>query len=134
MTRSPGEINKWLQQRLMGGFLDDSRKAFRERIPQTSLEEYEETQGGDAFNYESYLSKKREEDALEEMRDTVERAIRQFSCRDKNVFCMYYYDGLKASEIGKIVNLSESRVSQLLREMRERIKMFARNDLKCSNE
>jgi RNA polymerase sigma factor (sigma-70 family) len=133
MSRSPREINRWLQQRLIGSFLDDSRKHFREWIPQTSLEEYEETQSREAFNYESYLAKKRETEALEEMRDVIERATRQFSSRDKNVFCMYYYDGLKASEIGEVVGLSESRVSQLLKGMRERIKTFARREMKCSN-
>ena len=125
MTRDPREINRWLQQRLIGNFLDDSRKHFREWIPQTSLEEYEETQCREAFNYESYLAQKREREALEEMRDVVERALRQFSKRDKSIFCMYYYDGLKASEVGEIVGVSESRICQLLKEMRDRIKRFA---------
>lgn len=128
MSRSPREINRYLQRRLTGGFIDEARRFFKGRFNEISLEEYEETQSREAFNYESYLAKQREKESLEEMKELIYQATKGFSKRDKNILCMYYYDGLKASEIGEVVGLSESRVSQLLKEMRGRIKAFAERD------
>lgn len=128
MTRDPREINRYLQRRLTGVFIDEARRYLNGRFNEISLEEYEETQSREAFNYESYLAEKREMETLEEMKELIYQATKGFSKRDKSILCMYYYDGLKASEIGEVVGLSESRVSQLLKEMRGRIKAFAERD------
>ncbi|RDJ35235.1 MAG: sigma-70 family RNA polymerase sigma factor [Crenarchaeota archaeon] len=44
---------------------------------------------------------------------------------DKNIIKMYYVDGFSMKEIGKIIGVSESRVSQLLKGTRNKLKKAA---------
>ena len=61
----------------------------------------------------------------EETRVTLTEAIERLSERDRTVIALYYYEELKFTEIAKIVNLTEGRVSQIhsevLRQIRSRL-------------
>jgi RNA polymerase sigma factor for flagellar operon FliA len=48
-----------------------------------------------------------------ELRDTLADAIARLPEREKIVVALYYYDGLTLREIGEILGVTESRVSQL---------------------
>jgi RNA polymerase sigma factor FliA len=50
---------------------------------------------------------------LTEMRDTLADAIARLPEREKIVIALYYYDGLTLREIGEVLSVTESRVSQL---------------------
>ena len=50
---------------------------------------------------------------LSEMRDTLADAIARLPEREKIVIALYYYDGLTLREIGEVLSVTESRVSQL---------------------
>ena len=41
------------------------------------------------------------------------KALDMLNEKDKTVLSLYYYDGLTLKEIGKVLNVSESRVCQL---------------------
>ena len=56
-----------------------------------------------------------------EDRQEVTKAISYLSERDKNIITMYYWDDLVQSEIAKIINRTESRVNQILSEIRKRL-------------
>jgi RNA polymerase sigma factor FliA len=61
----------------------------------------------------------------EETRATLLEAVEALSERDRTVIALYYYEGLKFTEIAKILNLTEGRVSQIhsevLRQLRNRL-------------
>jgi RNA polymerase sigma factor for flagellar operon FliA len=48
-----------------------------------------------------------------ELRETLADAIARLPEREKIVVALYYYDGLTLREIGEILGVTESRVSQL---------------------
>jgi RNA polymerase sigma factor for flagellar operon FliA len=48
-----------------------------------------------------------------ELRDTLTDAIARLPEREKIVIALYYYDGLTLREIGEVLGVTESRVSQL---------------------
>jgi RNA polymerase sigma factor for flagellar operon FliA len=48
-----------------------------------------------------------------ELRDTLADAIARLPEREKIVVALYYYDGLTLREIGEVLGVTESRVSQL---------------------
>lgn len=61
----------------------------------------------------------------EETRAILGEAIERLSERDRTVIALYYYEGLKFTEIAKILDLTEGRVSQIhsevLRQLRTRL-------------
>jgi RNA polymerase sigma factor for flagellar operon FliA len=50
---------------------------------------------------------------ITELRDTLADAIANLPEREKIVVALYYYDGLTLREIGEVLGVTESRVSQL---------------------
>ncbi len=50
---------------------------------------------------------------FEEIKQTLADAIEKLPEKEKLVIALYYYEGLTLKEIGQVVGLSESRVSQL---------------------
>jgi RNA polymerase sigma factor for flagellar operon FliA len=61
----------------------------------------------------------------EETRTLLTEAIERLSERDRTVIALYYYEGLKFTEIAKVLNVTEGRVSQIhtevLRQLRSRL-------------
>ncbi|MEL3905157.1 MAG: RNA polymerase sigma factor WhiG [Treponemataceae bacterium] len=49
----------------------------------------------------------------EEIKKIVIKAINELPEREKNVLIMYYYEDMTLKEIGKVLNVTESRVSQI---------------------
>ncbi len=50
---------------------------------------------------------------LTEAKETLAKAISRLPEKEKNVVYLYYYEGLTLKEIGAVLTLSESRISQL---------------------
>jgi RNA polymerase sigma factor for flagellar operon FliA len=46
-------------------------------------------------------------------RDVIEVLTRNLSQKEKRIIIMYYYEGLTMKEIGRILDLTESRVCQI---------------------
>ncbi len=49
----------------------------------------------------------------EELRDVLAESIERLPEKEKSVVAMYYYNEMTMKEIGKVLNLTESRVSQI---------------------
>lgn len=49
----------------------------------------------------------------DEMREALVRAVRELPERDQVIVALYYFEGLTLSEIGQVLGVTESRVSQL---------------------
>jgi len=66
---------------------------------------------------------------LSEIKDVVAKAIDDLPEKEKQVISLYYYDELTMKEIGKVLDLTESRVSQIhtkaILRLRVRIKNLA---------
>lgn len=64
-----------------------------------------------------------------EVRDTLAKAIEKLTDNERMVTSLYYFDGFNQKEIGKIMGLSESRISQLhskaLLKLRSSIKQYS---------
>jgi RNA polymerase sigma factor for flagellar operon FliA len=50
---------------------------------------------------------------VEEMKEILAGAIERLTDRERTVIALYYYEGLSLKEIGKILGVTESRVSQM---------------------
>jgi RNA polymerase sigma factor for flagellar operon FliA len=50
---------------------------------------------------------------LNELKDTIANAIEDLPEKERQVISLYYYDELTMKEIGKVLDLTESRVSQI---------------------
>ncbi len=50
---------------------------------------------------------------IAELKEALSKAIDALSEREKLVITLYYYEGLTLKEIGEVLNISESRVSQI---------------------
>jgi RNA polymerase sigma factor for flagellar operon FliA len=50
---------------------------------------------------------------MTDLRETLADAIARLPEREKIVVALYYYDGLTLREIGEVLGVTESRVSQL---------------------
>jgi RNA polymerase sigma factor for flagellar operon FliA len=50
---------------------------------------------------------------LNEVKDSVAHAIEDLPEKEKEVISLYYYDELTMKEIGEVLDLTESRVSQI---------------------
>ena len=57
-----------------------------------------------------------------EVRAVLRRAIGELGEQERMVTTFYYYDGLTLREIGGILNLTEGRISQILRAAKIRLR------------
>src|SRR3712207_6386068 len=74
--------------------------------------------GGESLSLIDTITDQRPNDPQElvhhtELRDTLADAIARLPEREKIVIALYYYDGLTLREIGEVLGVTESRVSQL---------------------
>jgi len=59
-----------------------------------------------------------------EFSEALERGIDQLSEKERIIISLYYYEGLKAKHIAGILNISESRISQLHSKALIKLKMY----------
>jgi RNA polymerase sigma factor for flagellar operon FliA len=83
-----------------------------------SIDEIDGNSKEEKENYVQSLMKKQPNDALtltklKEMQTAIEIGLEQLPEKEKLVLSMYYSDELTMKEIGKILDLTESRVSQI---------------------
>lgn len=64
---------------------------------------------------------------LDEVKDTVAKAIDDLPEKERQVISLYYYDELTMKEIGKVLDLTESRVSQIHTKAILRLKVRIKN-------
>jgi RNA polymerase sigma factor for flagellar operon FliA len=61
----------------------------------------------------------------DESKEFLVQAVSQLPTRERSIIALYYYEGLKFGEIGSILHISESRVSQIhaevLRDLRQKL-------------
>ncbi|MDX9714380.1 MAG: FliA/WhiG family RNA polymerase sigma factor [Dissulfurispiraceae bacterium] len=87
-------------------------------INMVSLEDLGFNKEGESLDILECISKEGERDVLEElnlkeMRDTLGAAIDDLAEKERLIISLYYYDELTMKEIGKVLDISESRVCQL---------------------
>jgi RNA polymerase sigma factor for flagellar operon FliA len=51
--------------------------------------------------------------ALKELQEKLEKALEYLSEKERTVLALYYYEGLTMKEIAKILDYTESRISQI---------------------
>ncbi len=79
-----------------------------------SIEEFMESTG-DIFsiNQEKKLGNPEEEFNRLEKKETIEKALKELTQKEKYVISLYYFDDLTLKEISKVLEVTESRVSQI---------------------
>jgi RNA polymerase sigma factor for flagellar operon FliA len=64
-----------------------------------------------------------------EIKEVIKKSIDELNDKEKTVITLYYYEELNLKEIGKILEVSESRVSQIhsqcLFKLRNKLKNFS---------
>jgi RNA polymerase sigma factor for flagellar operon FliA len=92
------------------------------KLSYTSIVSFEELWvGGDRDDGQSALGSIKDERAEDpvaifesvEIKDLLAGAIERLPEREKTVIALYYYEGLTLKEIGQVLGVTESRVSQL---------------------
>lgn len=73
---------------------------------------------GDVLSYQDILSDHEVQDPVarlegEAINQILRQAIAELSYQERLVLALYYYEELKLSEIGKVLDLTESRISQI---------------------
>lgn len=101
------------------------------RAQAASLEARLETDGGPGIEYGALVEDAAAVDPqsqanMEELRAQLVGAISELEEQERIVATFYFYEGLTLKEIGKALNLTEGRISQILRraltKLRERLK------------
>lgn len=87
-------------------------------INMVSIEDLGFNKDGESLDILECISKEGERDILEElnlkeMRDTLGAAIDELAEKERLIISLYYYDELTMKEIGRALDISESRVCQL---------------------
>ena len=98
--------------------LEDYRSMVEEAQPVTvySLsDKWDENQEDHVLEKADILADQKSESPIEclNQRDVIEALTRNLSQKEKRIVIMYYYEGLTMKEIGKILDLTESRVCQI---------------------
>jgi len=92
------------------------------KLSYTSVVSFEELWvGGERDDAQSAIGSIRDESAEDpvamfenvEIKDILAEAIERLPEREKTVIALYYYEGLTLKEIGQVLGVTESRVSQL---------------------
>lgn len=81
-------------------------ESLKQKIPELEDKDIFELISGDKEDpFEKY--------ALKELWKKLEKALEYLSEKERLVLALYYYEGLTMKEIGKILNYTESRISQI---------------------
>jgi RNA polymerase sigma factor for flagellar operon FliA len=105
MNLNLDEYYKFLESIKGVSFIDIQN--FKQKIPDLDEEDIFEFIAGDPKEdpFEKY--------ALKELVEKLEKALEYLSERERLVLALYYYEGLTMKEIAKILECTESRVSQI---------------------
>ena len=98
--------------------VDEYRAMSEEASPTTVFslsDKYDDSQAEGGLEKSEVVSDQRIETPVETLnrRDIIEVLTRNLSHKEKRIVVMYYYEGLTMKEIGRILDLTESRVCQI---------------------
>jgi RNA polymerase sigma factor for flagellar operon FliA len=105
----------------------------RTRVSMLSIEELGGVQGGDRKSLLDCLENPSAKNPFLHLKnkavwDLIQKTVEDLPEKQKLVLSLYYYEDLNLKEIGKILDVTESRVSQLhtqaVQKMRQRLKTF----------
>ncbi|WP_051920378.1 sigma-70 family RNA polymerase sigma factor [Thermodesulfobacterium hydrogeniphilum] len=105
MNLSLDDYYKFLESIKGISFIDI--QSFKQRIPDLEEDDIFELIAGETKEdpFEKY--------ALKELQEELEEALNYLNERERLVLALYYYEGLTMKEIAKVLDCTESRVSQL---------------------
>jgi RNA polymerase sigma factor FliA len=89
------------------------------RVALLSMDEYIKDDDNDSTSKKSFQESVRSEDSPEknldrqELKKCIAEAVRKLSKKEQMVVSLYYYDELTLKEIGKVLELTESRICQI---------------------
>jgi RNA polymerase sigma factor for flagellar operon FliA len=110
---------------------DFHERAGRTRVSMLSIEELGGTQGGERKSLLDCLENTSSKNPFLNLKnkavwDLIKKTVEDLPEKQKLVLSLYYYEDLNLKEIGKILDVTESRVSQLhtqaVQKMRQRLK------------
>ena len=83
-----------------------------------SLDKESFSNDGDGLSFEEKVKDERAEDPLiamekKELKSVIKEAINELKDKEKLIVALYHFEELNLKEIGKVLNISEGRVSQI---------------------
>jgi RNA polymerase sigma factor for flagellar operon FliA len=115
----------------MAAELEISVEEYRQMIEDASpvtiyslSDKFEDSQADGGLEKAEVIADRRAESPVETLnrRDVIEVLTRNLSQKEKRIIIMYYYEGLTMKEIGRILDLTESRVCQIHSNVLSRLK------------
>ncbi len=105
MNLSLEEYYKFLESIKGITFIDI--ESFKQKMPELEEDDIFEFIAGDKKEdpYEIYV--------LKELQEKLEKALEYLSEKERIILALYYYEGLTMKEIAKILDYTESRISQI---------------------
>ncbi len=126
LRRPPSEVEVAGE---LGAKVEDHQNFLQQysRAQVASLEARLEVDGGPGGEYGAFIVdtsavNPQSKANLEELRAHLVKAIGQLDEQEQIVATFYFYEGLTLKEIGKAMNLTEGRISQLLRRALEKLR------------
>ncbi|MDP9424828.1 MAG: FliA/WhiG family RNA polymerase sigma factor [Actinomycetota bacterium] len=126
LRRPPSEVEVAGE---LGAKVEDHQNFLQQysRAQVASLEARLEVDGGPGGEYGAFIVdtsavNPQSKANLEELRAHLVEAIGQLDEQEQTVATFYFYEGLTLKEIGKAMNLTEGRISQLLRRALEKLR------------
>ena len=101
------------QQRKLGPLLDKVRTAIASVAKAGGYVYIMEKDGGQPLYINDTISKDITVEVKAELAKMLEKAIDELTEKERSVVLFYYYEDLSLKEISKVLEVSESRVSQL---------------------
>ncbi|MEZ6194965.1 MAG: FliA/WhiG family RNA polymerase sigma factor [Planctomycetota bacterium] len=107
--------------------LEEYQQMVEEAQPVTVFslsDKWDENQDDHVLEKADILADAKSESPIETLnqRDVIEAITRNLSQKEKRIVIMYYYEGLTMKEIGRILDLTESRVCQIHTNVLSRLK------------
>jgi RNA polymerase sigma factor for flagellar operon FliA len=111
---------------------DFHERVGRTRVSMLSIEELGGTQNGDRKSLLDCLENTNSKNPFvhlknKALKDVITKAVEELPEKQKLVLSLYYYEDLNLKEIGRILEVTESRVSQLHTQAVARVKHKLRN-------
>jgi RNA polymerase sigma factor (sigma-70 family) len=113
-----GTLKTYLYTRIRGYLLDCLRNKKRTQLPVFNIDEAQETnEGSEPYDFISFYAVNKLDDSAKETLDTLGEYVKQIPGRAVDVYSLIR-QGYNLKETGKKLNLSESRVCQIVQKIK----------------
>jgi RNA polymerase sigma factor for flagellar operon FliA len=115
LGRTPSEEEMALELGISGNEYQEMREDASAVAVHSLSDRFDDSRGDGGLEKADVIADKSSDSPLEAInrRDVIDVLTRSLSQKERRIIIMYYYEGLTMKEIGRILDLTESRVCQI---------------------